>query len=148
MFFKRILIPVDGSEPSFKAVDIGGDLADKYGADCFALIVTQSAKVPEELQRFAEVEHIGGPAQQVYQKIAENILSTVRAQLADKGLSSVQFDIREGDPARKILEYIEAHGIDLVIMGTAGHSSLEELFVGSVSHDVARAADCTSIIVK
>ena len=146
--FKRILIPVDGSEPSFKAVEIGGDLADKYGADCFALIVTQSSKVPEELQRFAEVEHIGGPAQQVYQKIAENIMRTVRARLEKKGITDVQFDIREGDPARKIQDYIQAHGIDLVVMGTVGHSSLEELFVGSVSHDVARAVDCTSIIVK
>ncbi len=146
--FKRILIPVDGSEPSFKAVEIGGDLADKYGADCCALIVTQSAKVPEELQRFAEVEHIGGPAQQVYQKIAENILTAVRGRLEKKGLSSIQYDVREGDPVPKILEYIQAHGIDLVVMGTVGHSSLEELFVGSVSHDVARAATCTSIVVK
>ncbi len=146
--FKKILIPVDGSEPSFKAADIGGDLADKYGADCNVLIVTQTARVPEELQRFADVEHIGGTAQQVFQKIAENIMTSVRALLEKKGLSSVQFDVRDGDPARKILEHIGANDIDLVVMGTVGHSSLEELFVGSVSHDVARAATCTSIIVK
>ncbi|MHC9000669.1 universal stress protein [Enterococcus bulliens] len=53
-----------------------------------------------------------------------------------------------GDPAKKIIEYVQEHTFDLVIMGTRGRKRLKEIVLGSVSHEVSTHVDTPVLIVK
>lgn len=146
--FTKILVPVDGTDPSFNAVETASELAQKFGAHLDALIVVHSASVPAELRQYANVEHLGGSAQEAYQQIADNILAAVRDVAAKHGAEDITCHVRDGDAAEEILAFADANGTDLLVMGTRGHSRLGELLVGSLSHEVTRAAKCASLIVK
>jgi nucleotide-binding universal stress UspA family protein len=63
-------------------------------------------------------------------------------------VKSVNRLIESGNPARQILAVAAAQKIDLIVMGTRGHSDLEGLVMGSVAHKVSHGADCTVVTVK
>ena len=54
----------------------------------------------------------------------------------------------EGKPGPAVVAYAAAHDIDLIIMGTHGHSGLERLMVGSVAAYVVHHASCPVLTVK
>lgn len=63
--------------------------------------------------------------------------------------NDVRIDLIEdlGNPTKKILEVINEKDISLVIMGSQGRGFIKELFVGSVSHDIARHANASVLLV-
>ncbi len=144
-----ILVPLDGSEHAFKALDFASDLADKYGAGLLLLHVVAKREIPEGLRRFAEVEHIEGPPDWVYDEVvAKNILLEGKQRAAEKGVKSIQTTVRDGDPAKRIAEVARSKGVDFVVMGTRGLSDIQGLFIGSVAHKVNHLVDCTVVTVK
>jgi len=54
----------------------------------------------------------------------------------------------EGKPGSTIVEYANKHEFDLVVIGSRGLNSLQEFVLGSVSHKVAKRAECPVLIVK
>jgi nucleotide-binding universal stress UspA family protein len=146
---KKILVAIDGSANSFKALDFASDLAQKYGAELLLLHVAPSAELPESVRRFAEVEHIEGPPEWVYgQVIAQNILSNAQERARAKGATKIAARVREGDPAKVIVETARNEHADAIAMGTRGLSDLRGLLMGSVAHKVSHLAECTVITVK
>jgi nucleotide-binding universal stress UspA family protein len=72
---KKILLPLDGSDHAFKALDFASDLAEKYGAVLLVLYVVTKHELPESVRRFAQVEHIEGPPNWIYDEVvAKNVL--------------------------------------------------------------------------
>jgi nucleotide-binding universal stress UspA family protein len=63
--------------------------------------------------------------------------------------NDVRIDLVEdsGNPTKKILEVINEKNISLVVMGSQGRGFIKELFVGSVSHDIARHANASVLLV-
>jgi nucleotide-binding universal stress UspA family protein len=63
--------------------------------------------------------------------------------------NDVEIDLVEdsGNPTKKILEVVDEKDISLVVMGSQGRGFIKELFVGSVSHDVARHANASVLLV-
>jgi nucleotide-binding universal stress UspA family protein len=53
-----------------------------------------------------------------------------------------------GSPARTILDYVDEHGVDHVVMGSHGRSGISRLLVGSVAETVVRRAPCPVTIVR
>ncbi|WP_297079159.1 universal stress protein [uncultured Enterococcus sp.] len=74
-------------------------------------------------------------------------IKTVEKELADL-VEHDTIDIVVGDPAKKIIEYVQEHTFDLVIMGTRGRKRLKEIVLGSVSHEVSTHVDTPVLIVK
>ncbi len=122
---KNIVVPLDGSDSCFKALDLACDLAEKYQAKLL---------FPPEL---------------VYEKVvAKNVLETGIKQAQEKGLKSVNELIEYGDPAKTIVDVAAKKHADTIIMGTRGLSDIKGLVMGSVAHKVSHIADCTVISVK
>jgi nucleotide-binding universal stress UspA family protein len=56
-------------------------------------------------------------------------------------------DLRAGMPKHAILEAVEEHGADLVVLGARGLGGFEQLVLGSVSRGVSKAAPCSALVV-
>ncbi|MDI6786264.1 MAG: universal stress protein [bacterium] len=56
--------------------------------------------------------------------------------------------IIEGQPSEKIIEIVEKESIDVVVMGSHGHTGMEKAFLGSVSKEVIKGTKCPVLLVK
>ena len=145
----NILVPVDGSESAFKALDFAVDLSEKYGSKLWLLNVVQSRDIPEGLRHWAEVEHVTSPPEWLLeQAVAERVLVVAEDRAKDKGARDLERVVEKGDPAGTILEVAGRHQVDLIVMGTRGLSDLQGLVMGSVAHKVCHGAACTVVAVK
>lgn len=146
--FKNILVPVDGSEHSLKALELAGDLAEKYECDLTALHV-RSKEISEEFRAYIEVEYtekeredMAGILKKTGDKLINALIKKTRL------IKSPQTVVLYGDPAENIINYVKVNNIDTVVMGSRGMSDLKGLLVGSVSHKVSNLIECTCIMVK
>ncbi len=146
-----ILVPTDGSDHANKAVAFAGDIAPKYGATLILLHVLSdpgSNRVPDELRELARLEHIRMTEHDIRQAGAKELLNSAEARAREHGATKVQQTIEEGDPTRCILASAEAHGAEMIVMGSRGLGDLQGLLLGSVSHKVGHLAKCTCITVR
>jgi nucleotide-binding universal stress UspA family protein len=74
-------------------------------------------------------------------------LMNMRELLQGLGKAEIQIETREGAPAQEILRWIQAHGVQLVVMASRGRNMLEEFFMGSVSHHIARHAEASVLFI-
>lgn len=146
---KRILVPVDGSEWSLKALDLAADLAGKYGSNLILLHVVPSNEVPQGLRQWAKTEQFLDPPEAIYeQAIADGVLEMAETRLSKEKTVSITRATEHGDAAKKILEVAGREDADLIVMGTRGLSDFQGLILGSVAHKVSSAASCTVVTVR
>jgi nucleotide-binding universal stress UspA family protein len=145
---KKILVPIDGSEQAFKAIDVAAKLAHDDNVEIVLLNVVGREPLPEAVRRFAEVEHIEGPPEWQYeQMVAAGVLKAGQKRARNKGIKSVDTRVRHGDPTKAIVEAASFDYIDMIVMGNRGLGSVKGLAFGSVSQKVSHLAPCSVITV-
>lgn len=140
--YKKILIPVDGSQSSDKAVAQGVALAEKLGASVVIFNVVQpvSYRVPEG---FIHTDLLS-------EKIMDwglQILSEYKRKFETDRID-IKTDIATGVPADIICEKAEKEKFDLVVIGSQGLSPSLRILLGSVSDRVSRHCPCPVLIVR
>ena len=140
---KRILVPTDLSPSATAAFQVARDVAIRFDAEIHVLHVrTESARIPGISKLLGEQPEEGGSAayeQQVQQEL-EAYLGGFQPSAA------VQ---RDGTrPATEILGYAESAGVDLIVIGTHGHRSLEHPALGGTAGDVVRKATSPVLTVR
>lgn len=145
----QILVPVDGSEHAFRALEVACSLAKVEDKTIRLLHVVPSKDIPEGLKRFAAVEHLHDPPEYLYETaIADNIFNAARAKAANLGLEHVDCSVEHGDPSGGILEVASREKVDSIVLGTRGLSDIQGIVLGSVAHKVSHGAACRVITVK
>jgi nucleotide-binding universal stress UspA family protein len=76
----------------------------------------------------------------------EEIAREASRRLTREGREST-WDVREGDPAKVIVDEAQARGADLIVMGTRGLTGLDRLLLGSVARSVLTHAHCSVLVV-
>ncbi len=143
----NILIPVDGSLHSKKALQLGCELAHKYGAALHLIHVTES---PVREHTMA----LGGAALTLRASPAElkqagsRELEFAREFAQHHGVKEITTEVAGGSPASRIVESAKEIHADMIVMGSRGLGDLAGLLVGSVSHKVTNMAPCTCITVR
>lgn len=148
---RNILVPTDGSDHAIKAVAFAADLAKTYGARTILLHIVSdwgSERVPEELRRFSELEHVQMTEHEVRLSTAREILNRAEAVAREHGTKNVESIIEDGRPAKAIVETAKTRGVDLIVMGSRGLGDAQSVLLGSVSHAVSHLAECTCVTVK
>ena len=148
--FKKILVPVDGSEHAKRAIEYAADISVRYDAPVVLMhVMTRlgSDRVPEELREIAKMEHIEATEADVLKSVATGIVGNASDHAKSHGASNIQTVIEHGNPAKMIVSYCDDNDIDLIVMGRRGLGDLAALFVGSVSHKVAQLAKCACLTV-
>lgn len=148
---KKILVPVDGSDSSYGALDLASDLAAKYGAELQVLHVMEeigSSRIPPDLEQYVEMEHVDVSERTLLEGVAKEIVSRAATRAREAKVAKVSQEIRLGNPGRVIAEQAQQIGADVIVMGRRGLGRAGELFLGSVSHRVSQLSDCPCLTVK
>jgi nucleotide-binding universal stress UspA family protein len=147
MKLKRILVPIDFSDESLRALDYAVELAQPFGATLTVLFAL------ERIQ-FVEMGHVyGAPVSPL--KLIEEQRRSARAELAQLAerlasarATEVRTLLREGTPHRVIVDAAKRPGADLIVMGTHGRTGMSRLLLGSVTELVIRHAHCPVLTVR
>ena len=103
---KEILVPIDGSEHAFKALDLAADLAKLKQASICLMHVAPVQEVPEGLKEWARAEHVTeAPAWVMETGAAQNLLQSARDRLEAQGVESAESLVEHGNVARCIVDY-------------------------------------------
>lgn len=143
--YKRILVPVDGSDLSKKALEKALSLAKEFGSRVTILHVNEN--VPASWG-FPGMEGIEIPEEKIKQQAeeyAENLLDDYREISKKTGLE-VHTDVIFGNPANEIIE--ASRDFDLIVMGTHGRGGLLHLLIGGTAEKVVRHACCPVFLIR
>jgi nucleotide-binding universal stress UspA family protein len=137
---RKILVPVDFSECSMPALEWAHELAQRCGANLELLHVWQAPPfLPPQIM--VGVEPAASlPLDELIEQNAGRELSVLTEQAGASSIIIGESTIRQGDPARTIVDYAKAEGHDLIVLGTHGRSGLVHLLLGSVAEKVVRWA--------
>lgn len=142
MDVKRILCPLDFSEPSAHALAQAAQLARWYGARLTVLHVRPTV-VPHP-----DISPEGHMAPWLVAEL-ETLRHRVSAACADAVAARVPVDAMAsaGEPVHEILSHADTLGADLIVLGTHGLSGFRHLVLGSVTEKVLRRATCPVLTV-
>lgn len=140
---ERILIPIDFSEYSKKALQYAIPFARQFRATLHLLYVVEPTIYPADFS-FGQV---GFP----------NVEDELRKRGAEELEGMIKRDIARAVPARRAIrtgkafyeinQYAEEEGIDLIIIATHGHSGIEHVLFGSTAEKVVRKSPCPVLVV-
>jgi nucleotide-binding universal stress UspA family protein len=139
--FKRILVAVDGSEVSFKAVDHASRIAKYEGASLTALYVVQTPQFEITGEIADYYEQAKRPAKK-WMKDVENIAAShgmgIRTEILVGAYSIID----------AILGYAENQSVDLIVTGHRGRTQSAKLRVGSVAGGLVEYAECDVLMIR
>ena len=160
----NILVPIDYSNHSDRALQWGASLAEKYGARLLLLHVIsrtsegfseRGAERTDTLLPFA----LDNPAVYRAASAQRDMMSVDLVGIAQNDLKdfamaklndslSVSPKVGVGEPGEEILRVAQDEAVDLIVMGTHGRTGLHHVLLGSVAETVMRTASCPVFTVK
>jgi nucleotide-binding universal stress UspA family protein len=138
--FKRILLAWDGSDHSIRAANKAIEIAKcTEGSRVEVVYVKDTGKSKNEVLENWNSVDIRSPREEKVNQIE---------RMAKESNIQYQVVLLKGEPAPAILEYTNKHEFDVVVVGSRGLNALQEMVLGSVSHKIAKHANCPVMIVK
>ncbi len=143
--YKKIVVPIDGSGWSERAVPHAVDLARISQGE---IILLHVFKPP--LHEFEDTLALAGEDEQM-SRIREDIknkLKSLRSQLRGQGVECRVQVIEAVGIAAQICDYIKEEDVDLVVMSTHGRSGLARFLFGSVAYKVMQEVDIPVLLIR
>lgn len=137
---QRILVPIDFSDPATTALRQAAMLAGVTQAEILLLYIIEPIAYPAELGVVVNLESdLEDRAQLELERLRDRYLSDY---------SRCQCLVEQGVPDVEILETARRHAVDMIVLGTHGHSGFKHLLLGSTAERVVRAAHCPVLTVR
>ena len=137
--FNNILLAVDGSEYSHRAIEYAKSLTERYEANLWLVHVFSHTSDLLGYQDFEKLYAKRKSAGQAVLDRAKKILGSTTFKVHE--------ELMEGSEAEAILKVAENHQVDLIIMGTRGFGAVKGMLVGSVSRKVIHLSTCPVMVV-
>jgi nucleotide-binding universal stress UspA family protein len=135
--FKTIVLALDGSEGSQKAIPVATELARQDGA---RIVI---AHVEQDIAGKG-----GGPIIATEDEIQSGIRKQAEELSADGLETSVEVrNLMVGGPAHAIAEIADEANADLIVAGSHGHTALAGFLLGSVTQRLLNVASCPVLVV-
>src|SRR5690606_41134360 len=139
-----ILIPVDGSQHSVRALETALSVASLAEEVKLHVITVQAPIVSGNVTRFISAENL----KSYYEEEGRKALDPLKDVIAKAGDAVVSQEVLVGPIAETIVEYAQKHGCDRIIMGTRGLGRVTGLVLGSVTTKVISLAEVPVTRVK
>jgi nucleotide-binding universal stress UspA family protein/predicted transcriptional regulator len=147
---QKILVAVDGSESSLRAVDYAIRLASKEDNACVILLNILGISTAKQVASsiiFAPT--YGLKEYERYEREAKKWLDKIGKKFEEKGIQTIVEVVGGPVPtANSILNYAENQNVDLIVVGTRGKSGIKKLLLGSVASSVVTHASSNVLVVK
>jgi nucleotide-binding universal stress UspA family protein len=142
---KKVLVPIDGSATSLRALDILMQKRTLYRVPAELEIHLLNVQHPVSGDVGAFVDH--DQIKRYYREQSLETLQPARDRLDKAGIPYI-FHIGVGDPGEVIALYAKEKGCDQIVMGTRGRGELAGLLLGSVAWKVMHLAEVPILLVK
>ena len=146
--YRKILVPIDGSEGSSRALDHLLRMLENEKAENVVLL--HAANYPTQLEPYSG--KMGTTMLKVREQLKEHgeevLLQAKDLITAKIPAQAVETKLVWGDPKYEIVDEADAGGYDLLVIGSRGLSGIKGFLLGSVGSHVARHVKCTVILVK
>ncbi len=144
---RLILVAIDGSEHSKKALQLACELASKLDGKLHLIHVAQTPHQNKTLVLGAASVTVHASRAELEQ-IGHKVLDAAKQLMAKTGCDQFETEVLTGNPAKAIIKAATDRKADMIVMGSRGLSDFEGLMLGSVSHKVNQFAPCTCVFVK
>ena len=145
---KSILVPTDFSKPSIVAAEVAVDIAKKAGSKVVFLNVVEEA-TDGSFNVEGQVSQGGWEDRLFTFKLIEKAKKQLEKMVKDPKFAAVDVtgELRVGNPFHGMRTIITEHKVDLVVMGTSGHTKTESMLIGTNTERVVRHAKCPVLTV-
>ena len=134
--WRTIVVGVDGSPGSRKALAWAAAEAGLHGADLVVLNVWEHTLLPPAGSVSVSERYVPDPSQ----RTASDLLQVIKEELGEDPPVLVKPHVKQGRPAKVLID--ESTNADLLVVGKRGHGGFAGLVLGSVSQHVAAYANC------
>ena len=150
--FSKLLIPIDGSEPSFHAAQIAINIANKFNSEIIVLFVVVSPSKSE----YANLTGLVTPKQidmiiENAKKESKTWFNRIEDIVKEKNSNikvSTKVILTGIAVYGEIIYYAQEENIDLIVIGTRGRSGIKKLLLGSTASGVVTYANCPVLVTK
>ena len=147
--FSKILVAIDGSEESMKAVEYAISIAKRHNSELIGLSVIDISKPRHITSTFITAPTYGVERFEEDKKAAQELLDRIKSDCHKEGME-LGTKIVEGSTSVEaaIVDYAEREDINLIVIGTRGRTGFKKLLLGSVALGVITYSHCPVIVVK
>lgn len=145
---KTILYPTDFSERSQVAIPLAMDLAKHYGAELHCLHVVDITQEYFMEGAYTVPLQIAPADAEQSRRLAQEHMNKFVSQYMSEMTGAVRQVVVLGKPFEQIIRYAREENVDLIVLGTHGHSALASMLLGSVAEKVIRKAPCAVLSVR
>lgn len=140
---KKILIPVDGSEFSMRAVEKGVEIAKSMNSEI--VLLSAGHKLTFDEDKETELE-----AAKYFKRRSEEVLSKGKEILEGLNFTNYKLVSEIADVSDAIINYAKTQDMDLIIMGSQGLNAgrIKGIFIGSITRKVIYQTDLPVLVVK
>lgn len=143
MTWTRVVVGIDGSAASGRALRWGADEAHEHGAELY-VVMAYSIPAPPVAVGLAQPPWRN---EDEWRKDAETALGeTLHETLGEDVGIQVRTEVVEGSPAKALID--ASKGADLLVVGTRGHGGFAGMLLGSVSQHITTHAACAVTVVR
>jgi nucleotide-binding universal stress UspA family protein len=137
--FRKILVPIDGSKFSEKALQRACGMAEALDAKIILLYVVEKSPTLNILDRNEYLK--------LLRKFGTNALKKANNIVLKKGFNAKTI-LKEGNIVSEIEKIVKTEKCDLIIVGNKGLGPVSRILLGSVSNKLAQSSTCSLLIVK
>lgn len=145
--FKKILVPLDGSDMSLLALDHACIMAEKFNSEVLVLSVYKHHSFMESSLSMVRGANVPENLEDVLSGYAKEIVNSGKLFVQNRGIKSVKGYIRKGQVAKQILSFAKDNGVGLIVIGSHGQGELSGYLLGGVSHKVTGLSACPVLVV-
>jgi len=140
-----MLVPTDFSKFSQIALLYAAAFAEKFAAELYLLHVVQDLAV-----FIPDMITVAPPPAPTVEQMTRAVHDAFDRIVKENQLDrfKIHREVREGTPFYEIVRYAQEQDIDLIVMGTHGHTGLAHMLLGSVTEKVVRKAPCPVLTVR
>ena len=138
--FEKILVAVDGSMNSDRAVAAAAEMARVHDSP---LIICHAFHIPEQYKTDLVDE-----LEEALEGDAEKILSHAASVAEAAGIAADVKLLRKGHPTEAVVSYAQELGVDVIVVGVRGKTPGAARAIGSVSSAVEEQAGCSVLLVR
>ena len=141
---RRILCATDFSLPAQQAQNYASALADKFRAELHLLhVVVEPLPLPGPKGSWMLPDAV---LPSLIQNAELDLAASTEAVRLTTGSRAV-CTVKTGHPVEQVLKYVNDNEIDLIVIGTHGHTGLSRLLLGSIAEKIVRLATCPVLTV-
>jgi len=144
--FDRILVPIDGSDSAYRALELAMELQSKYNSELYLLCVYRHYSLLEASMSMVNPDRPEN-LEDSMREHATNVVEGAKKFAEEHGSKNYRGFVKSGPPARTIVNFAKDKNVDLIVLGSRGLGDVEGYLLGSVSHKVTSLSHCPTLVV-